>query len=88
MSPYPFSVASDVGDNGCDVDGEFVDRFEVFDEEFLRERRRRKRRLQVVAAVVLLALLVLTVLSSTFNVINIPSTPPTTDPVYLALGGR
>ena len=64
--------------------GVHLDQYEFFDEDFLEERRRRTRRLQVIAAIVALALLALTLLSSTFNVINF-SSPPTTEPIFVAL---
>ena len=61
-----------------------LDQYEIFDEDFMEERRRRTRRLQVTAAIVALALLALTLLSTTFNVINVPS-PPTTEPIFVAV---
>ena len=61
-----------------------LDQYEIFDEDFMEERRRRTRRLQVTAAIVALALLALTLLSTTFNVINVPS-PPTTEPIFVAI---
>lgn len=67
--------------------GSGLDQYELFDDDFIAERRRRTRRLQVVAAIVALALLALTVLSTVFDVIHLPSPPPTTEPVFVALVG-
>jgi hypothetical protein len=67
--------------------GSGLDQYEFFDDDFIAERRRRTRRLQVVAAIVALALLALTVLSTVFDVINLPSSPPTTEPIFVALAG-